>query len=266
MTIREMLDSNREMSLEDGLYFYNKESISSSFEKLYLEIREKEGRIYPDEVVMNLPDVSDEHPLRKEWTIRKKSSDWLTNYLSVYNLRPTKVLEVGCGNGWLSNKLYRTFPFDICGVDINESELKQASRLSKSKRLLFVHGNILEDLFPSETFEIIVLASSIQYFPDLNLLIKRLLELLKPFGEIHILDSPICDSIHESKKKSRSSYRYFSSLGFSEMSAHYFYHTWEELAGTKFTIMFDPKSWKAFLKRRLGFIQTPFPWIKILRD
>jgi hypothetical protein len=52
------------------------------FETAYLAVRQKEGRLYPDEVVGRLPDVPPEHPLHREWQIRKSSLLRLKRLLS----------------------------------------------------------------------------------------------------------------------------------------------------------------------------------------
>ena len=74
------------------------------FESLYIQLREKEGRIYPDEEVAQLPVTSSTHPHYKEWLIRKESSQKLVSWLKKKK-KPLDMLEIGCGNGWLSHKL-----------------------------------------------------------------------------------------------------------------------------------------------------------------
>src|SRR6478609_3338202 len=72
--------------------------------ELYIALREKEGRLVSDEELLKLPEVNAFHIHLKEWRIRKKSCDQLLNYVAKKN-RPLKILEIGCGNGWLSNRL-----------------------------------------------------------------------------------------------------------------------------------------------------------------
>ena len=74
------------------------------FEQLYVDLRSNEQRIYSDEEVAWLPDVDEDHVHKKEWQIRKVSAEKLVQYLK-HKKRPLKILEVGCGNGWLSCQL-----------------------------------------------------------------------------------------------------------------------------------------------------------------
>ena len=73
---------------------------AADFETLYLQLREKEGRVYPDEHVALLPDVSTTHPHYKEWLVRQESSQKLLRWLKKKK-KPLDILEIGCGNGWL---------------------------------------------------------------------------------------------------------------------------------------------------------------------
>jgi SAM-dependent methyltransferase len=266
MSLKDILDPYLE-NVHGNLYCHRKSNDSNLFERVYLTLRRKEGRFYPDGIVKGLPKISQkDHPHLKEWAIRRRSLSRLIAYLD-NKTKLQRILEVGCGNGWLSNNLSRAFPVEICSIDVNETELIQASRLFDSHRLSFVKANIMEDMFPSNTFDVIILASSIQYFPSLNLLIKKLLDLLTEGGEIHILDSPICSTTAESSKKQTKTNNYFASLDSAEMSNYYFYHTFDEFAACKFTLMYNPNTLVSYLRRRiLGDDLTPFPWVKITRN
>src|SRR5215203_4755336 len=77
---------------------------AEAFEKLYMQLRKKEQRLYTDEEVRNLPQVIAAHPHFKEWQLRKKSCGRLIEYLDQKN-KPLHILEIGCGNGWLSAQL-----------------------------------------------------------------------------------------------------------------------------------------------------------------
>src|SRR5215213_11952226 len=89
-----------------------------TFEELYISIRKKEQRIYTNEEVALLPDIYPDHIHYHEWQIRKRSSERLINYLSKKN-RPLKILEVGCGNGWLSARMAAVDKWEVTGIDIN---------------------------------------------------------------------------------------------------------------------------------------------------
>src|SRR4051812_13830112 len=109
------------------------ETSTISFTDLYLAVREKEGRVYSDEEVRNLPNSSRHSD---EWKIRKETAKKLRAYLKGKN-----ILEVGCGNGWLANYLNAT------GIDINEFEVNQALRVFRGLRALCGKIDSIEERF-----------------------------------------------------------------------------------------------------------------------
>ena len=264
MSIKETLDINENLHFENNLYYQKHLSHGGAFERLYLKLREKENRLYTEDLVKRFPEIPSDHPLHTEWAIRKFSLERLVGYLKEKK-EATRILEVGCGNGWLSNYLIQNLPMEVCGLDVNEFELKQASNLFINARLSFVYANVWEKVLLPAAFDFIILASSVQYFPDLKLLVTRLQELVAEKGEIHILDSPLYRSTQESEAARLRSHKYFTSLGFPQMTDNYFHHTIHALSDFNFTVLYNPKSLTScFRNRILRSPQSPFPWIRIL--
>lgn len=243
----------------------NSEPTLSKFENIYLKVREKELRLYPDEILASLPWVPKTHPHFKEWMIRKMTYEKLKFYLQQKN-KSLHILDMGCGNGWMSNKLSKINQSIVTGIDLNRYETEQAKRVFKNnQRLTFQAGDLLEEkLFHTEQFDIIVLAASIQYFPDITRLIKYLLGLLNPNGEIHFVDSPFYSekNIEKAKEASRNYYR---SLRCEEMTRYYHHHRWSEIEDFHFQIM--NHTWKDhFLLKIFGTKRNYFPWVVIYQS
>jgi len=157
---------------------------------LYLRVREKEGRLYPDEIAARLPSIPGDHPLADEWRARSASASRLVRHLSRES-KPLSILDLGCGNGWLSNLLHKS-GHHVIGVDRNRRELKQAARLFGPRSgLSFLEADIFLAPFAAGYFDVVLLSSVIQYFFDLPALLRELSRYLKPRGEIHIMDSPL---------------------------------------------------------------------------
>ena len=57
--------------LRDGVYILTE--INNEFEFIYLKVRDKEKRIYPDDELIKLPFSSVKNPYKKEWNLRAKS-------------------------------------------------------------------------------------------------------------------------------------------------------------------------------------------------
>ena len=235
-----------------------------SFEQAYIGQRRKEDRVYDDETVANLPNISPNHPRADEWALRKHSLEKLKNYI-VKKESVDIILEVGCGNGWMTKALSLQNK-ELCAIDINETELLQAARLFPSDLISFVRADIYTIPLETNSFDLIVLASSIQYFQDLKRLLDRLLTLLRSPGEIHIIDSPIYmrHEIPQAKKRTES---YFTRNGQPDMTSFYFHHGYEEFINLNWKFIYNPSSLSNLLKRKLGKRNSsPFPWICIKKN
>src|SRR5258706_5753323 len=231
---------------------------------LYLRVREKEGRLYSDDVVAHLPSVPNGHLLANEWRARSSSTSRLIRYLS-RQLKPLSILDLGCGNGWLSNLLSKS-GHNVVGVDQNFYELKQAARVfSSNPNSSFLGADIFCAPFVSEAFDVILLASVIQYFPNLPALLNVLFRYLKPQGEIHIMDSPLYanDEIQHAIQRSG---QYYSSLGFPEMAEQYFHHHEADLNPFDSKWSYCPNPRTIRLKRIAQSFDSPFPWVMIKKQ
>lgn len=228
-----------------------------AFEHEYLLLRKKEGRLYADDVVAKLPFVTSSDPLKKEWRIRKQSSTRLVNHLSKQN-RPLRILEIGCGNGWLTNHLASIPRANVVGLDINETELAQAKRVFQRNNLQFVIGDIRNGAVNGQ-FDVIVFAASLQYFKPLYEIINVCFQHLNPRGEINVIDTQFYSGTTQAEAKKRSE-DYFKRLASPTMQDYYFHHSVHELAAFNYKILFNPNSFFHKL-----FNPNPFPWICITR-
>jgi ubiquinone/menaquinone biosynthesis C-methylase UbiE len=147
--------------------------------------------LYTDREVAQLPYLMGSHPRYREWTNRITSTDRLVRYLSAHK-RSAGILEIGCGNGWLSRRLADVPGCRVIGLDPNLGELRQAARVFRKQRnLKFIYGEFYSDVLRELSFDIIVVAATSQYFPSVPDLIKDALGYLRPHGELHLLDSAL---------------------------------------------------------------------------
>lgn len=252
------LEEIKKLSKRNDVIFLSHLS-SQDKNNIYLKVRKKEGRIYSDEIVKHLPEVPTKNEYYKEWQIRKKSINKIKRYISLKN-SGLNILDLGCGNGWMSNKLAYNNN-NVFALDLNLPELEQGARVfSDNFNLHFIYGDIFEDVFPENSFDIITAASSVQYFKDLKKLISRLKTLLKNEGEIHLIDSNLYTEKNINAAKKRTEI-YYENLGFPEMANFYHHHLFDDLKDFKYKILYNPKNilFKLFLYNSW----SPFPWIMI---
>lgn len=228
---------------------------------LYLHVRAKEGRLYPDQIVMDLPTLPSNHPHKVEWLARASSADKLIRYIMRLP-PPLFILELGCGNGWMCHRIGNLSGVRIWGLDRGGVELKQAARLFGSPTTGFLSTDIFQSPFIYNSFDMILLASVIQYFKDLSALILALQPLLTNRGEIHLIDSPIYDRQELPSARERT-INYYKMLGYPEMANHYFHHSTDELDKFSPRWFYKKNKWRTLLARLSGKTTSPFPWLSI---
>lgn len=214
----------------------------NTFEECYTMWLRKEQRLFSDEQVTKLPSVPRSNPHYREWNSRKYSSKRLIRYLESQKRR-LDILEIGCGNGWLSYQMATIPDAKVVGVDINSAELNQAKRVfTYRSNLEFIQGDVLSGILYDRKFDVIVFAASIEYFPSVCRITQFLFQyLLKPQGEVHILDTPLFTfrSLPTARLKTIAR---FARSGFPEMINYHFHHTLAEMFTLPCKIKYSPKS------------------------
>jgi ubiquinone/menaquinone biosynthesis C-methylase UbiE len=233
-------------------------SADEGFASMYSLLRKKEGRLYSDADVAILPFIYSSHLHYNEWLIRKHSHKALISYIKHKNIF-TRILEVGCGNGWLSASIAKEIDAEVTGLDINMDELEQAKRVFKKiPNVNFLNSSLQSDPLKNERFDMIIFAASIQYFPSLKQIIQIAIEHLTLQGEVHIMDSPFYQ-IQEIPAARQRTVQYYEGLGFKTMAGHYYHHHLAELENFQYKILHHPNSWK----NKLSIKKNPFYWISI---
>ncbi|MGB0869114.1 MAG: class I SAM-dependent methyltransferase [Flavobacteriales bacterium] len=232
----------------------NEHQFGKDFEQQYIQVRTLENRVYSDHIVQKLPNLEANHPQCNEWQIRKSNAEKFANYISKEDLK--NILEIGCGNGWFTHFMAKKTEAKLIGLDINNVELEQAKRLFNRENIKFVHGNIFDLTFENK-FDLIVFNASIQYFPDIPILINTLKTMLSDFGEIHILDTFFYDDDKAKQIASDNTKKYYQNMGQENMIQYYFHHKKSDLF--QFEIMNPIKSKVfSFFKRK----KIHFPWYR----
>ena len=226
----------------------------SVFEELYLGLRQQEQRLYSDDELKDLPTINTGHLHYREWKIRRQSSSRLISYLR-QKKSPLQILEIGCGNGWLGAKLAEIDRSEVTGIDINGEDLRQAQRVFRKSNLQFREMEFDPAKFAATPFDIVVFASSIQYFSPLKTMLNKVQRCMTEGGEIHILDTHFykASEIADAEMRSRN---YYSGLGYPTMSEFYFHHQLSDLAGLSYKVMYNPTN---IFNR--WFVRNPFYWI-----
>ena len=255
-----MLNLSAKLST-DGIVYLS--PVNDEFELKYLAVRKKEGYLFSANDVRELPVARSNSG---NWKLRAQSAERINTYISK-KATPITVLELGCGNGWFSNYISKNANVtQVFGLDVNQFELRLAyEAFGSNSKLQWIYADIFNADIPKESFDLIILNSSVHYFPDLTKLLLRLKELLNANGEIHILDSPFYKTIQDQKSAAERTVSYFSSLGFPELSKHYTPHLFQQITAFHPEVMYRP-SFLNRIKRKLLLNSAPinpFFWFKL---
>lgn len=246
----------------DAVIYWREPEPAARQESLYLELRRREGRVLTDDAVQLLPETARNSPHAREWRWRRRSFQRLQQYF--YRRFPARaqILDLGCGNGWMANQLAKNPAWTITAMDLNEEELNQGARLFGRENLRIVYGSVPLPAGVSDTFDVIVLAASVQYFPDLSELVQALRNRLNPGGEIHFIDShfypgPAARAAAQARTKA-----YYTQAGVPDMTAFYHHHLMSEAMGLGAENLNSSLAIRLLQKFRW---LAPFPWLRIKR-
>ncbi|HMQ75881.1 MAG TPA: class I SAM-dependent methyltransferase [Flavobacteriales bacterium] len=223
------------------------------FGDLYDRARGLEGRILDDAEVARLPHRSG-GPHRWEWRVRARNAQRLLVHLARPAPRST-VLDVGCGNGWMSALLARA-GHTVLGIDRNLPELRQAARVFPDGPR-FALADLFNPALDDLRFNVVLFAASFHYFADARSTLQRA-RMLAPDGEVHVMDSTLYPDQKAAGEARARTAAYYAHIGVPELAAHYHAHTLEDVrtAGPHL-ILRRPRGWNAPVDRLYG-LRDPF--------
>src|ERR1044072_8876456 len=98
----------------------------------------------------------------------------------------SRVLDVGCGTGDLSLKLFEKTTAQVTGIDFCGPMLKLAK--TKAPQLQFIEGDALRLPFAEASFDGLTIGFALRNLADVDRGLRELLRVLKPDGHVAILE------------------------------------------------------------------------------
>lgn len=95
------------------------------------------------------------------------------------NVPAPRVLEIGCGTGWLGGEISRACGAVVTGVDLSPLAIEQAR--ATYPELEFISGDIL-DFGADRVFDVVVTADAVAHIPDQQRVIDFVAQVLVPGG------------------------------------------------------------------------------------
>lgn len=110
-----------------------------------------------------------------------------------------RVLDAGCGSGFITEYLHdRTGAF-FEGIDISEEAIDHARprTAAKNKRLAFRIGNMNHLYFKPQSFSAVVAIDTLYFVNDLEETLRQLIAVLKPGGQMGLFFTQWIDDLSE---------------------------------------------------------------------
>ncbi|KAK3254772.1 hypothetical protein CYMTET_36024 [Cymbomonas tetramitiformis] len=111
-------------------------------------------------------------------------------WLHTYFKPGSKVLDVGCGTGWVSWFLHRRYPnlnLQVEAMDCSQQMLQEAQRLYP--KYTFTHGDVCALPYSDGAFDMVTTVYTLRNFPDLYSGLEEMVRVTAPRGHIVILDA-----------------------------------------------------------------------------
>ena len=111
-----------------------------------------------------------------DWMIRRGQT--ILSFLSGLELKQPSFLDIGCGTGWFTGELAKLG--SATGIDLSEEAIGIAK--SQYPDITYVAGNLYENHFPDNSFDVVVAQEVIPHVHDQERFLELIEAILKPGG------------------------------------------------------------------------------------
>jgi SAM-dependent methyltransferase len=101
-------------------------------------------------------------------------------FRAIAEVAPQRVLEVGCGNGWLADRVQRELGCDVVAVDQSERMVE----LTRARGVEARVGDVQALQFTDGSFDVAVAAWMLYHVPDVDRSLSELARVLRPGGRL----------------------------------------------------------------------------------
>lgn len=147
------------------------------------EVTKKQKKFYEDVMFPNYDDLDDFSSL-----IKKSEGSMFAKKLDEELPYSSKIIEIGCGTGQLSNFLSR-YNRTIIGTDLSLNSLKLANNFRKAnsiKNVFFLQMNLFKPCFNDGTFDAVISNGCLHHTSDPRRAFNKVAKLAKKSGLIII--------------------------------------------------------------------------------
>ena len=106
---------------------------------------------------------------------------WILNYLKSNQVEGSRILDVGCGGGFLSNELAR-HGHEVIGVDVSLESLRVAQRHDETGKVRYEIADAYHLPYPDEVFDVITAMDFLEHVDKPQAVIAEFSRVLRPGG------------------------------------------------------------------------------------
>ncbi|MDE1849024.1 MAG: class I SAM-dependent methyltransferase [Nanoarchaeota archaeon] len=106
--------------------------------------------------------------------------------LNSFANKDSKVLEVGCTNGFTSLEIARLLNCRVWGIDINKNSIINAKSRIRKEKVKFLYGNAYNIPFKDNYFDLVICSNATSFMSDKTRAILEYKRVVKPWGFIAI--------------------------------------------------------------------------------
>lgn len=100
--------------------------------------------------------------------------------------KKSKVLEVGCTNGFTALEIARVIGCKTYGIDINMKSLDNAKKRILKEKVKFLFGNAYSIPFRKDTFDLVVCSNATSFMNNKEKAVSEYKRVVKPWGFIAV--------------------------------------------------------------------------------
>jgi 2-polyprenyl-6-hydroxyphenyl methylase/3-demethylubiquinone-9 3-methyltransferase len=118
-----------------------------------------------------------DHPIALLRAENRLRSPWISSFFR----SPVKLLDMGCGAGFLSHDMGK-LGHDVTGIDLSVQSLEVARQLDTTKKIHYLQSDVTKTPFPDKSFDVICAMDLLEHLENPAALIQEASRLLKAGG------------------------------------------------------------------------------------
>jgi 2-polyprenyl-3-methyl-5-hydroxy-6-metoxy-1,4-benzoquinol methylase len=120
------------------------------------------------------------------------SPEWRVFRSMIPDVKGAKVLDLGCGFGWLSRWAHDAGAEQVLGIDVSSNMLAKANEFPKGSGIAYMQADLETIELQPITYDVVLSSLALHYLKNLPALVAQVYERLKPGGAfVFCVEHPI---------------------------------------------------------------------------